>query len=82
MGIRATVYPPAFGFKPIPDEEGTETREDRTIQPSRAGASNRSPMRRGLKHESPSNDARRNSCFKPIPDEEGTETRSAHRSAG
>jgi hypothetical protein len=42
--------PEKIRFKPIPDEEGTETakeRPDPEVDP--AGASNRSPMRRGLK---------------------------------
>ncbi len=38
-------------FKPIPDEEGTETRYQRSSSCSSGQASNRSPMRRGLKHE-------------------------------
>ena len=64
-------------FKPIPDEEGTETRGERFHSAQESGrASNRSPMRRGLKHHcdfsfSPS----LFQSFKPIPDEEGTETR-------
>ena len=40
------------GFKPIPDEEGTETRASRAPARCRHDASNRSPMRRGLKHRS------------------------------
>ena len=37
-------------FKPIPDEEGTETAIRRAARNVHAQASNRSPMRRGLKH--------------------------------
>ncbi len=36
-------------FKPIPDEEGTETLRHRTHIDFAICASNRSPMRRGLK---------------------------------
>ena len=39
------------GFKPIPDEEGTET-PIHDLQDARDRASNRSPMRRGLKRHS------------------------------
>ena len=63
-------------FKPIPDEEGTETRpacEHRRI--GYALASNRSPMRRGLKRACLPAMQVGPSGFKPIPDEEGTETR-------
>ena len=61
-------------FKPIPDEEGTETR--RTSRSSRTFsiASNRSPMRRGLKHIHMRACVSDSLGFKPIPDEEGTET--------
>ena len=38
------------GFKPIPDEEGTERQTaESTADVSSVAASNRSPMRRGLK---------------------------------
>ena len=37
-------------------------------------ASNRSPMRRGLKPELPAHRRLKPERFKPIPDEEGTET--------
>ena len=65
-------------FKPIPDEEGTETHGRLPIptERSRSRASNRSPMRRGLKPQDNAMDAEDEYCrFKPIPDEEGTETR-------
>ena len=61
-------------FKPIPDEEGTETKQRRRCHDAWLGASNRSPMRRGLKLASHWCPANMESGFKPIPDEEGTET--------
>ena len=64
-------------FKPIPDEEGTETSEKRhAAQRAQTPASNRSPMRRGLKRIGANRGlrGRLGLCFKPIPDEEGTET--------
>ena len=42
-------------------------------------ASNRSPMRRGLKPCRRSGSGAASFCFKPIPDEEGTETRDGPR---
>ena len=44
---------PNPGFKPIPDEEGTETTKSDATYPTmlRNTASNRSPMRRGLKRK-------------------------------
>ncbi len=39
----------ALGFKPIPDEEGTEMLKPATSTNCMVEASNRSPMRRGLK---------------------------------
>ena len=41
-------------------------------------ASNRSPMRRGLKRPIPPRAAIKANSFKPIPDEEGTETLSLY----
>ena len=63
-------------FKPIPDEEGTETNDAYAGPGARLRASNRSPMRRGLKHASATSAWRAllDHGFKPIPDEEGTET--------
>ncbi len=40
---------PQFRFKPIPDEEGTEIDGNTSQARSARHASNRSPMRRGLK---------------------------------
>ena len=66
---------PACCFKPIPDEEGTETKlERRFARLEQAIASNRSPMRRGLKLSKRAQSETTSSSFKPIPDEEGTET--------
>ena len=62
-------------FKPIPDEEGTETKQRRRCHDAWLGASNRSPMRRGLKLAITTFIRRATRRFKPIPDEEGTETR-------
>ena len=62
------------GFKPIPDEEGTETMNDRLDAAVCIAASNRSPMRRGLKLQDSQAQRVAESSFKPIPDEEGTET--------
>ncbi len=64
-------------FKPIPDEEGTETAQLDPTQAATNWASNRSPMRRGLKPAAAATrTATRTAGFKPIPDEEGTETKS------
>ncbi len=41
--------PTPHSFKPIPDEEGTETQFIAAQLTRLADASNRSPMRRGLK---------------------------------
>ncbi len=66
-------------FKPIPDEEGTEMAwwASRIRRPCRA--SNRSPMRRGLKFKNHQTALARTYRFKPIPDEEGTEIRWARK---
>ena len=61
-------------FKPIPNEEGTETVLTPWSSQSRTQASNRSPMRRGLKLLRPGPELTACARFKPIPDEEGTET--------
>ncbi len=61
-------------FKPIPDEEGTETARASIGSSCACAASNRSPMRRGLKRASLPLASGAIACFKPIPDEEGTET--------
>ncbi|MGC2495225.1 MAG: hypothetical protein WA410_20480, partial [Candidatus Binatus sp.] len=61
-------------FKPIPDEEGTETGFALGVFWTLPRASNRSPMRRGLKRRGTLRDDLVRAGFKPIPDEEGTET--------
>ncbi len=69
---RAVAYPHE-GFKPIPDEEGTETGLDLAVE-----LGERSfkpiPAEEGTETESRPIVRIRPRSFKPIPDEEGTET--------
>ena len=65
---------PLASFKPIPDEEGTETKRHPVFEDVIFEASNRSPMRRGLKLAQFDATVGSEGSFKPIPDEEGTET--------
>ena len=46
---RRAVAASTLSFKPIPDEEGTEMRLAASVCVDALDASNRSPMRRGLK---------------------------------
>ena len=49
MRMRPNHQSTAIGFKPIPDEEGTEINSSVWWGRANERASNRSPMRRGLK---------------------------------
>ena len=64
-------------FKPIPDEEGTETRHQRGIScVTRRLCFKPIPDEEGTETaDCESDGSHRSRCFKPIPDEEGTETR-------